>query len=51
VGRARRFQASPAIQMKATAEIGRMGIEFKVNAGLFSNRALKAPPRGGRGGQ
>jgi creatinine amidohydrolase/Fe(II)-dependent formamide hydrolase-like protein len=37
--------------MKATAEIGRMGIEFKVNAGLAQYRALKAPPRGGRGGQ
>ena len=35
---------------KATAEIGRMGIEFKVNAGLAQYRALKAPPRGGRGG-
>ena len=35
--------------MKATAEIGRMGIEFKVNAGLAQYRALKNP-RGGRGG-
>jgi creatinine amidohydrolase len=36
--------------MKATAEIGRMGIEFKVNAALGQYRTLKAPPgRGGRG--
>jgi creatinine amidohydrolase/Fe(II)-dependent formamide hydrolase-like protein len=37
----------------ATAEIGRMGIEFKVNAGINQYRALKNPPaRGGRpGGQ
>ncbi len=35
---------------KATAEIGRMGIEFKVNAGLSQYRALKNPGRGGRGG-
>jgi creatinine amidohydrolase/Fe(II)-dependent formamide hydrolase-like protein len=35
--------------MKATAEIGRMGIEFKINAGLAQYRALKNP-RGGRGG-
>jgi creatinine amidohydrolase/Fe(II)-dependent formamide hydrolase-like protein len=34
---------------KATAEIGRMGIEFKVNAGLAQYRALKNP-RTGRGG-
>jgi creatinine amidohydrolase len=34
---------------KATAEIGRMGIEFKINAGLAQYRALKNP-RGGRGG-
>jgi creatinine amidohydrolase/Fe(II)-dependent formamide hydrolase-like protein len=33
---------------KATAEIGRMGIEFKINAGLAQYRALKNP-RGGRG--
>ena len=38
--------------MKATAEIGRMGIEFKVNAALAQYRAIKNPPRqGGRGGQ
>ncbi len=35
---------------KATAEIGRMGIEFKINAGLAQYRALKNPGRGGRGG-
>jgi creatinine amidohydrolase/Fe(II)-dependent formamide hydrolase-like protein len=36
---------------KATAEIGRMGIEFKVNAGINQYRLLKNPPpaRGGRG--
>jgi creatinine amidohydrolase len=36
---------------KATAEIGRMGLEFKVNAGLNQLKALKAPApqRGGRG--
>ncbi len=35
---------------KATAEIGRMGIEFKVNAGISQYRLLKNPPqpRGGR---
>ena len=38
--------------MKATAEIGRMGIEFKVNAALSQYKLLKNPPqRGGRGGQ
>ena len=38
--------------MKATAEIGRMGIEFKINAALAQYRTLKNPPqRGGRGGQ
>jgi creatinine amidohydrolase/Fe(II)-dependent formamide hydrolase-like protein len=38
--------------MKATAEIGRMGIAFKVNAALAQYRTLKNPPRpGGRGGQ
>jgi creatinine amidohydrolase/Fe(II)-dependent formamide hydrolase-like protein len=31
--------------VKATAEIGRMGIEFKVNAGIGQYRALKNPPR------
>jgi creatinine amidohydrolase len=37
--------------MKATAEIGRMGIAFKVNAAIAQFRALKNPPqgRGGRG--
>jgi creatinine amidohydrolase/Fe(II)-dependent formamide hydrolase-like protein len=36
---------------KSTAEIGRMGIEFKVNAGLNQYKLLKNPPqRGGRGG-
>ena len=37
--------------MKATAEIGRMGIEFKVNAALAQYKLLKNPPqpRGGRG--
>lgn len=35
----------------ATAEIGRMGLEFKVNAGLMQYRLLKNPPRQGpRGG-
>jgi creatinine amidohydrolase len=35
---------------RATAEIGRMGIEFKVNAGISQYRLLKNPPqpRGGR---
>jgi creatinine amidohydrolase/Fe(II)-dependent formamide hydrolase-like protein len=31
---------------RATAEIGRMGIEFKVNAGISQYRLLKNPPRG-----
>ena len=31
--------------MKATAEIGRMGMEFKVNAALNQYRLLKNPPR------
>src|SRR5262245_34674479 len=31
---------------KATAEIGKMGIEFKVNAGINQYKALKNPPRG-----
>lgn len=30
---------------KATAEIGGMGVEFKVNAGIAQYRALKDPPR------
>ena len=36
---------------KATAEIGRMGIEFKVNAAISQYKLLKNPPqpRGGRG--
>jgi creatinine amidohydrolase/Fe(II)-dependent formamide hydrolase-like protein len=37
---------------KATAEIGKMGVEFKVNAGLNQYKLLKNPPqRGGRGGR
>ena len=34
---------------KATAEIGKMGIEFKVNAGINQYKLLKNPPpqRGG----
>jgi len=35
---------------KATAEIGRMGIEFKVNAAISQFRAAIAPPRAARGG-
>jgi creatinine amidohydrolase/Fe(II)-dependent formamide hydrolase-like protein len=35
---------------KATAEIGRMGIQFKVNAAILQYRTLKNPPRP-RGGQ
>jgi creatinine amidohydrolase/Fe(II)-dependent formamide hydrolase-like protein len=31
--------------VRATAEIGRMGIEFKVNAGISQYRQLKNPPR------
>jgi creatinine amidohydrolase/Fe(II)-dependent formamide hydrolase-like protein len=31
---------------KATAEIGKMGIEFKVNAGINQYHAIKNPPRG-----
>ena len=31
--------------VKATAEIGRMGIEFKVNAGIGQYRLLKNPPQ------
>lgn len=30
---------------KATADIGKMGIEFKVNAGINQYKALKNPPR------
>ena len=36
---------------KATTEIGRMGIEFKVNAAINQYKALKNPPRQGRGAQ
>lgn len=36
---------------RATADIGRMGIEFKVNAALAQYRAAVAPPRAGRGGR
>ncbi|MGE0862319.1 MAG: creatininase family protein [Vicinamibacterales bacterium] len=38
--------------MRATAEIGRMGIEFKVNAAINQYKLLKNPPqpRRGRGG-
>jgi len=37
--------------MKATAEIGRMGIEFKVNAAIAQYKLLKNPPQPrGRGG-
>jgi creatinine amidohydrolase/Fe(II)-dependent formamide hydrolase-like protein len=31
--------------LKSTAEIGRMGIEFKVNAGIAQYRLIKSPPR------
>jgi creatinine amidohydrolase/Fe(II)-dependent formamide hydrolase-like protein len=34
---------------KATAEIGRMGLEFKINAALDQYKLLKNPPRRGRG--
>jgi hypothetical protein len=34
---------------KATAEIGRMGIEFKVNAAINQYKLLKNPPTRGRG--
>ncbi len=34
---------------KATAEIGKMGIEFKVNAGLNQYKLLKNPPQPRRG--
>ena len=33
---------------KATAEIGKMGIAFKVNAGINQYKMLKAPPPAGR---
>jgi creatinine amidohydrolase len=32
--------------MKATAEIGKMGIEFKVNAAISQYKSIKNPPRG-----
>jgi creatinine amidohydrolase len=35
---------------RATVEIGRMGLEFKVNAAIAQYRGLKNPGRGGRGG-
>jgi creatinine amidohydrolase/Fe(II)-dependent formamide hydrolase-like protein len=35
---------------KSTAEIGRMGIEFKINAAIAQFRVAIAPPRAGRGG-
>lgn len=35
---------------KSTVEIGRMGIEFKVNAAIGQYRAAIAPPRAARGG-
>jgi len=31
---------------KATADIGKMGVEFKVNAGINQYKALKNPQRG-----
>jgi creatinine amidohydrolase len=34
---------------KATAEIGKMGIAFKVNAGINQYKTLKNPPTRGRG--
>jgi creatinine amidohydrolase len=36
---------------KATAEFGRVAIEFKANGALAQYRALKAPAQGGRGGR
>jgi creatinine amidohydrolase/Fe(II)-dependent formamide hydrolase-like protein len=35
---------------KSTAEIGKMGIEFKVNAGINQYKLLKNPPQRGRRG-
>lgn len=35
---------------RATADIGKMGIEFKVNAAIAQYRAAVGPPRAGRGG-
>jgi creatinine amidohydrolase/Fe(II)-dependent formamide hydrolase-like protein len=37
--------------MKSTAEIGRMGINFKVNSGIAQYRALKNPPPARGGGR
>src|SRR5688500_9542382 len=38
--------------MKATAEIGRMGIQFKINAAINQYRLLKKPPpQRGKGGE
>jgi creatinine amidohydrolase len=34
---------------KATADIGKMGVEFKVNAGINQYKLLKNPPQRGRG--
>jgi creatinine amidohydrolase/Fe(II)-dependent formamide hydrolase-like protein len=36
---------------RATAEIGKMGLEFKINAGLAQYREERDPGRGGRGGR
>jgi len=36
---------------KATADIGKMGVEFKVNAGINQYKLLKNPPARGRGGR
>ena len=36
---------------KAAAEIGKMGVEFKVNAGINQYKALKNPAGRGRGGR
>lgn len=36
---------------KATAEFGRVAIEFKANAAIAQYRAMKAPPRGQRSGR
>jgi creatinine amidohydrolase/Fe(II)-dependent formamide hydrolase-like protein len=36
---------------RATADIGKMGVEFKVNAGINQYKLLKNPPARGRGGR
>jgi len=36
---------------KATADIGKMGVEFKVNAGINQYKLPKDPPARGRGGR